>query len=978
MLLTWLIPAEPPDNDDGTVNLGYEVEVWNPATQTWDSVLHDDNGDENDVTVATKTDRIAPALTTGTPAGGTLQDTGLKGTTEYTYRVRAVDGVGTTNVVRGKWSTQESGTTVAVSPSQPMLTATAMGTNKIVLTWSVPEDGGDDIIGYILAVSDTAPAADADLASPQYLNPAGTAGAAPVLLEAAQQSVTHSMTSVPAALTPRSTWHYQISALNSVADITDPPAATANAAWSDWSAVAMATTGTSVPGKPEEFTVTGATGTFTLTFTNPDTNNGGSDYTSHELQMWDADREEWILLHDGTAANLILAAENNVPTELGANVLRYFRARSKNRNGAGPWETDSDTTTAGAASAPKLTATVNGPDRITLSWTVPENDGGGTITGYVIQFGADGATWTAPDATTTPVTGPGLTNIGANTLSATHTGLTAGQTVYYQVRATTDVAGTATEGTWSASVSASTSTGGVPGATGWDTPDLTPTATSMTIHWSAPQVGGADDPSVTGYDIAMWENGQWTTIASNIASDPTEYVASDLSGDTTYYFSVRAKNANGNGPWSEVRSDDTNEGTPGKPVVTATADGATKIVLTWTAPDSGGATINHYVVQVSNNGTIGWGPLDDAATPNNNVITTNLPDPGATHVSAATNEPAPPLTVTHSGLNGMQKRFYRVAASTAAVGSDPADADIGAWSDVVYETTPAGEPGAPTWPDDDNDPSNGFNALTVTSSSITVAWTAPTANGGSVITGYQIQIWEDGAWMDLMSVGDSTTSYMHSGLPGATQNFYRVRAMNSVGYSKWSATHNGTTSDGKPGAPMLHADQNGSTQIRLTWTAPATGAAADTVVISNFQIQVSSDGQSGWTTPDADPATPLNNIVSDGERVLQTAAAGSTAADTTRNYTDSDLDPATTMYYRVRAVNSAGAVGPWSNKAMASTLGGRPGRPALTATASGTSIINLAWTPPTGDGGSAVTGYDLQYWDGSNGWMDLAEPGWTA
>ena len=84
----------------------------------------------------------------------------------------------------------------------------------------------------------------------------------------------------------------------------------------------------------------------------------------------------------------------------------------------------------------------------------------------------------------------------------------------------------------------------------------------------------------------------------------------DLAGDTTQYFSVRARNANGAGPWSEVRSIDTLAGSAGKPVLTATADGATKIVLTWTAPDSGGGTISDYLVQVSNNGTIGWAAFD--------------------------------------------------------------------------------------------------------------------------------------------------------------------------------------------------------------------------------------------------------------------------------------------------------------------------------------------------------------------------------
>ena len=243
----------------------------------------------------------------------------------------------------------------------------------------------------------------------------------------------------------------------------------------------------------------------------------------------------------------------------------------------------------------------------------------------------------------------------------------------------------------------------------------------------------------------------------------------------------------------------------------------------------------------------------------------------------------------------------------------------------------------------------------MTDSSITIDWEEP-ANGGSAITGYQIQVWDDGDWMDLMSVGGSVTSYEHSGLPGVTQHYYQVRATNAVGDGPWSETHNATTTAGKPGAPVLAATANGSSEIRLTWTAPATGGD-NTITLTNYQIQVSDDGAT-WTSPQT------STVLVDGQYAHQVAG-------TMQDYTHMGLGAATTKHYRVRAVNSNSVAGPWSNKAMASTPAGMPGAPTLTATKSGTSMINLGWTAPKNDGGSAITGYQLQYWDGSNGWMDL-------
>ncbi len=864
----------------------YEIEQWNDATQAWESVTDDD--DTNLTTTVSE----------------------LKGVTKFYYRVRTVFD----DASKGMWAEQTSATTVAVSPSMPTLTATKMGTDKIVLTWSVPDDGGSDIIGYILEVSGTSGSFS------EYLDAAGAAGSTAVLLDAAQQSVTHTMTSGPAALTAGSTWYYRISAVNGVAVTDDPPVS--NAAWSAMSAEATATTDQGVPGAPT-LELTGGTGQITIAIT-ANANTGGSAITSHEVQVYDVANDSWTILQDDL--------ESIDPYGgLDANVTVYFRARSKNVRGAGPWTTDSATTADGGPSAPKLTATVNGPNSITLSWTVPANNGGNDITDYVVQM-SDSDTEAGSFATVTTA-GSGLTDddVTASTLMATHMGLSAGDTRHYRVQATNGTAGA-----WSNVMSATTATGGVPAAPAWDgsTP-LAATGTTITLNWD-------DVTDATGYDIAMWEDGEWVIIAEEIASTPTEYVESDLSSATTYYFSVRARNASGAGPWSGVESIETDAGAPGKPDLTAAPDGATKIVLTWAAPDSGGGTITDYLVQVSNNGTTSWAAFDSTATDNVSIGTDN-----ATRVATATGAPAPPLTVTHTGLNGRQKRFYRVLASTG----DPTSADNrGTWSDVKYATTPAGVPGQPVLI---ATLATGTPAL---SDEIRLTWTVE-ANGGSAITQYQVQVWGRGMWMELAT--PSTMSHNHKDLPGMTTRYYRVRAMNSVGYGDWSTSTMGTTAAGKPGAPVLHADQNGSSEIRLTWTEPENGGTT----ITFYQIQVSNDGQSGWTSP------ATSTIIIGGERVTQIAVG-------TQNYNHTGLDPATTRYYRVRAVNgdAVSDAGPWSNTAMASTLGGRPGRPTLTALPSGTSMINLAWTPPTGDGGSAITGYEIEYWDGSNGWMNLVNP----
>ena len=149
-----------------------------------------------------------------------------------------------------------------------------------------------------------------------------------------------------------------------------------------------------------------------------------------------------------------------------------------------------------------------------------------------------------------------------------------------------------------------------------------------------------------------------------------------------------------------------------------------------------------------------------------------------------------------------------------------------------------------------------------------------------------------------------------------------------------------------PGAPTgLTATASGTTAIDLSWSAPAsTGGSA----ITGYKIEVSPDGTSGWTDQVADTSSTATTY----------AHTGLTAGDT--------------RHYRVSAINTQGTGTP-SNVDSATTGTTVPGAPTgLTATASGTTAIDLSWSAPASTGGSAITGYKIEVSsNGGSSWTNL-------
>ena len=176
---------------------------------------------------------------------------------------------------------------------------------------------------------------------------------------------------------------------------------------------------------------------------------------------------------------------------------------------------------------------------------------------------------------------------------------------------------------------------------------------------------------------------------------------------------------------------------------------------------------------------------------------------------------------------------------------------------------------------------------------IDLSWSRPSSDDGSRITGYRIEVSEDGSGWSVLEADTSRTRHTHRGLPSGSTRYYRVSAINSAGTGQPSNTANATTdSVNVPGAPQsLSAQAAGDTEIDLSWSRPSNDGGSR---ITDYRVEVSEDG-SGWSVLEAD-----------------------TSRTSRTSYTHRGLTSGTTRYYRVSAINSAGT-GPHSNTANATT-----------------------------------------------------------
>jgi titin len=227
----------------------------------------------------------------------------------------------------------------------------------------------------------------------------------------------------------------------------------------------------------------------------------------------------------------------------------------------------------------------------------------------------------------------------------------------------------------------------------------------------------------------------------------------------------------------------------------------------------------------------------------------------------------------------------------------------------TFTNTKHGVPGAPT------------NVSAVAGQgSVTVQWDAPTDDGLSAITDYDVVGSPDGS-CHTDGAGRSCTVY---GLTTGIDYSFAVTAANNVGAGA-PATSNTVQPQGLPHAATNVVATPGDGQINLSWTAPTnTGALA----ITSYDVGLSSgtpaDGYAGCI-PGANTECVINHLVNGTEYV-----------------------------FVVSANNTLGS-GP-SASSNAVTPIGVPGKPSLTATPGG-GQIELSWTADAQ--GSPITSFTV-------------------
>ena len=268
---------------------------------------------------------------------------------------------------------------------------------------------------------------------------------------------------------------------------------------------------------------------------------------------------------------------------LSPGAFRHYRVRASTALGHGPWSEAATATTAAGVPG-NFRAQANGPNEIVLSWNKPSGDA--EIWEYQIERKTEGLDWTR-----LAVVYPGQGTSYADS------GLSAGGTWSYRVRAISIADGNLLEGDWSAEASATTDAGGPANApTG-----LTATANGenrIELSWTAPAAGGG---TVTGYRVEHSTDGMtWKLVAS--LGNVTSYSHTGLMSGTTHHYRVAAVSGSKAGPFSATESATTAGSpttVPGMPTgLRVTGVDRDRVSIAWNPPeDDGGTRVTGYEYQ---------------------------------------------------------------------------------------------------------------------------------------------------------------------------------------------------------------------------------------------------------------------------------------------------------------------------------------------------------------------------------------------
>ena len=460
-------------------------------------------------------------------------------------------------------------------------------------------------------------------------------------------------------------------------------------------------------------------------------------------------------------------------TNLTGDALHTIRIRAINAYGTGQ-EATTQVTPIGlrAPSEPRNLWVNVGYNSASIYWSAPANNGGVAISGYFVEHSADqGATW-----------------VRSSLLSSSQrflalTGLTGGVNHQFRVIAVNSVG----NGNPSLVVNKTPLAPSVPNAPRNLGGFLS--GTSAFLSWSTPTANGGSN--ITGYLVQQSiNNGATWTTAVTTTSALRSVRLDGLAAGTAHAYRVLAVNAVGNSaPSNIVTLTPVLVGVPRPPSSVSAIVNNTNVTVTWSAV-SATSPVTDYIVEYSVNNSGTWQVWADGVSTSTSATLTNL-------------TPDVPVSIRIKAVN--------------AIGVSPAS--------VAVTVTPRAALTAPTAPQN--------VSATAGDTRATVRWSAPSNNGGAVISLYTVTSSPSG----FTCTASSVLACVVNGLTNGVAYTFTVRATNSVGTSPASDISNEITPIAQ-GIPSVNAESWGldrSDQRALPLdgllTRAGTGTGVDVYVI---------------------------------------------------------------------------------------------------------------------------------------------------
>ena len=319
------------------------------------------------------------------------------------------------------------------------------------------------------------------------------------------------ITHTDSGLTNGLPYYYRISAINAVGE-------------GAFTGSRMATP-LGLPGPPGDVVAEAGFGTVALSWSSP-AETGGSALTGYVLYRGEGPSSMVRL------RTLEPSLTSYMDTGLTAGTNYHYALSAITVAGEGLMSATVNATPYGPPSAPRDLLAAAGAGEVALTWTAPKSDGGSPLDGYVVLRGSSEA-------------GLQVLEMLANVHSYKDRAVQNGATYYYAVAAT-NAAG---QGETSSVVNATpfkpaTVPGKIRTLTGEAKGD------AVTIVWTAPEDDG--DSAVIGYVILRGESPSSMSVVAELGL-VTSYTDSGLARGRTFYYSVAAKNAIGQGePFAAV------------------------------------------------------------------------------------------------------------------------------------------------------------------------------------------------------------------------------------------------------------------------------------------------------------------------------------------------------------------------------------------------------------------------------------------